>query len=85
MDHDTFNVISAYAPQVRLAEHLKVMFWEDLKGLCYDIPLWEKILLEMDLNGHVENVLRGFEGLHDSMTFGRLMQKPEGNSIFVFS
>ena len=30
---DTFNVISGYAPQVGLAEHFKVKFWEDLEGV----------------------------------------------------
>ena len=35
---DTFNVISGYAPQVGLAEHLKVKFWEDSKGVLQDIP-----------------------------------------------
>lgn len=35
---DTFNVISAYAPQIGLEEHLKVKFWEDLEGLLQDVP-----------------------------------------------
>jgi len=32
VQQDTFNVISAYAPQphVRIEEHLKVKFWEEL-------------------------------------------------------
>jgi len=42
---DTFNVISAYATQVGLEEHLKVKFWEELEGLIQDIPLGEKIFL----------------------------------------
>jgi len=42
---DTFNVISAYAPQVGLEEHLKVKFWEELEGLIQDIPFGEKIFL----------------------------------------
>ena len=30
VDKDSFNVISGYTSQVRLAKHLKVKFWEDL-------------------------------------------------------
>lgn len=33
VEQDTFNVISGYAPQVRLVEHLKVKFWKDFEGL----------------------------------------------------
>jgi len=45
VEQDTFNVISAYAPQVGLEAHLKVKFWEELEGLIQDIPLGEKIFL----------------------------------------
>lgn len=31
VEQDTFNVISAYAPQVGL-KHLKFKFWEDLEN-----------------------------------------------------
>ena len=71
MEQDIFNVISAYAPQVGLEEHLKVKFWEELEGLIQDIPLGEKIFLGGDLNGHVGRVLRGFEGVHGGMVSGR--------------
>ena len=37
VEQDTFNVISAYAPQVGLAEHFKVKFWEDLEGF---VDVW---------------------------------------------
>ncbi|KAL5127658.1 putative ADP-ribosylation factor GTPase-activating protein AGD14 [Glycine soja] len=57
---DTFNVISGYAPQVGLAEHFKVKFWEDLEGVLQDIPQGEKVFLGGDLNGHVGSVARGF-------------------------
>jgi len=58
VEQDTFNVISAYAPQVGLEAHLKVKFWEELEGLIQDIPLGEKIFLGGDLNGHVGSVSR---------------------------
>lgn len=53
MEQDTFNVIGVYAPQIGLEEHLKVNFWEDLKGIIQYIPLEEKIFLR----GHVGSFL----------------------------
>lgn len=38
VEQKTINIISAYAPHVGLAEHLKVNFWEDLEDLLRDIP-----------------------------------------------
>ena len=83
VEQDTFNVISAYAPQVGLEEHLKVKFWEELEGLIQDIPLGEKIFLGGDLNGHVGRVSRGFEGVHGGYGLGEV--NAEGNSILDFS
>ncbi|KAH1193601.1 Craniofacial development protein 2 [Glycine max] len=81
--HDTFNVISGYAPQVGLAEHFKVKFWEDLEGVLQDIPQGEKVFLGGDLNGHVGSVARGFEGVHGGFGLGKM--NGEGKSILEFS
>lgn len=62
VEQDTFNVISAYTPQVGLAENLKVKFWEELEGLLQDIPQREKRFLGEGLNGHVCSATRGFRG-----------------------
>ncbi|KAH1214111.1 Craniofacial development protein 2 [Glycine max] len=80
---DTFNVISGYAPQVGLAEHFKVKFWEDLKGVLQDIPQGEKVFLGGDLNGHVGSMARGFEGVHGGFGLGEM--NGEGKSILEFS
>ncbi|KAH1206129.1 Craniofacial development protein 2 [Glycine max] len=80
---DTFNVISRYAPQVGLAEHFKVKFWEDLEGVLQDIPQGEKVFLGGDLNGHVGSVARGFEGVHGGFGLGEM--NGEGKSILEFS
>ncbi|KAL5139739.1 LINE-1 retrotransposable element ORF2 protein [Glycine soja] len=80
---DTFNVISGYAPQVGLAEHFKVKFWEDLEGVLQDIPQGEKVFLGGDLNGHVGSVDRGFEGVHGGFDLGEM--NGEGKSILEFS
>jgi len=83
VEQDTFNVISAYAPQVGLEEHLKIKFWEDLEGLIQDIPLGEKIFLGGDLNGHVGRASRGFEGVHGGYGVGEI--NAEDKSILDFS
>lgn len=42
-ERDTFNVISAYASQLRLEEHYEVKLWGDLEGLVQGVPLGEKM------------------------------------------
>ncbi|KAL5123966.1 Craniofacial development protein 2 [Glycine soja] len=74
---------NGYAPQVGLAEHFKVKFWEDLKGVLQDIPQGEKVFLGGDLNGHVGSVARGFEGVHGGFGLGEM--NGEGKSILEFS
>ncbi len=83
VEQDTFNVISAYAPQVGLEEHIKVKFWEDLEGLIQDIPLGEKIFLGGDLNGHVGSTSEGYESVHGGFGIGEV--NAEGKSILDFS
>ncbi|KAL5153826.1 LINE-1 retrotransposable element ORF2 protein [Glycine soja] len=74
---------NGYAPQVGLAEHFKVKFWEDLEGVLQDIPQGEKVFLGGDLNGHVGSVARGFEGVHGGFGLGEM--NGEGKSILEFS
>ncbi|KAL5128533.1 Craniofacial development protein 2 [Glycine soja] len=83
MGQDTFNVISGYAPQVGLAKHFKVKFWEDLEGVLQDISQGEKVFLGGDFNGHVGSVTRGFEGVHGGFGLGEM--NGEGKSILEFS
>ena len=83
VDRETFNVISAYAPQVGLEEHHKIKFWEDLESLVQGIPLEEKIFLGGDLNGHVGKDASGYEGLHGGYGVG--VANAEGKTILDFS
>ena len=48
------NIVSAYAPQVNNSMEEKNDFWEDLDGLIESISKEERIVLDADLNGHVE-------------------------------
>ena len=47
------NIVSAYAPQVNNSMEEKNDFWEDLDGLVESISKEERIVLGVDLNGHV--------------------------------
>ncbi|KAF1868118.1 hypothetical protein Lal_00018634 [Lupinus albus] len=73
---DTFNVISAYAPQVGQEEHEKIKFWEDLEGV-------RNIFLGGNLNGHVGWKTRGFKGFHGE--YDKDEANMEGMAILDFS
>ena len=48
------NIVSAYAPQVGNSMEEKNDFWKNLDGLIESISIQERIVLNADLNGHVE-------------------------------
>ena len=48
------NIVSAYAPQVNNSMEEKNDFWEDLDELIESVPKEEEIVLNADLNGHVD-------------------------------
>ena len=59
-------------------------FWEDSKGLVWDIRIGEKILSGGDLNGHVESEVSGYKGLYGRYGLGEANTK--GKTIrFFFS
>ena len=47
------NIVSAYAPQVNNGMEQKNDFWQDLDGLIESVLKQKKIILGVDLNGHV--------------------------------
>lgn len=63
VEHDTFNVISAYTTQIGLGEHLKINFWEDLEGSLQDILQGEMFFLEWGIYGYICSVSEGFESV----------------------
>ncbi|XP_028797614.1 craniofacial development protein 2-like [Neltuma alba] len=69
---DNINIISVYAPQVRVEVHLKGKFWKDLKGLVQSIPLAGNIFIGGDLNGHVGKKVGQFAGAYNGLGFGEL-------------
>lgn len=81
--HDTFNIISAYAPQIGAESSLKEKFWEDLEGLVQSIPVTEKIFIGGDLNGHVGKEAGHYAEVHGGFGFGEVNN--EGQSIIDFA
>jgi hypothetical protein len=57
-----FNVISSYAPQIDLNESVKIQFYEELDALVSSAPIFEKLFIRGDLNGHVGSTRVGFDG-----------------------
>ena len=47
------NIISVYAPQIRLDEHIKTQFWKSMDELMRGIPQGEHVFIGGDFNGHV--------------------------------
>jgi hypothetical protein len=64
-----FNVISAYTPQIRLNESVKMQFWEKLDALVSSVPVYEKLFIG-DLNGHAGSTRVGFDGVHEVSGIG---------------
>jgi hypothetical protein len=78
-----FNVISAYTPQIGLNESVKMQFWEELDALVSSVPIFEKLFIGGDLNGHVGSTRVGFVGVHGGFRYGSKNQ--EGDRILNFA
>ncbi|KAJ7976905.1 Retrovirus-related Pol polyprotein LINE-1 [Quillaja saponaria] len=83
IDEETFNIISAYAPQIGLEESTKKAFWEDLEEIVQGVPLGEKLFIGADLNGHVGSTNEGFERVHGGYGYG--VKNEGGESILDFT
>ena len=60
------NIVSVYAPQVNNSMEEKNDFWEDLDELIESLSKEERIVLGVDLNGHV-----GERNIGDEEIMGR--------------
>ena len=80
---EILNIISCYAPQIGLEEHIKKDFWENLDRIVQNIPSEEKIIMGGDFNGHVGKDNKSYERVHGGFGFGdrNLM----GDSILDFA
>ena len=70
LGQEIINVISAYAPQIGLAENLKRQFLEDMDGIIQGISGAEKIFIGADLNGHIGKDNKGYERIHGGHGYG---------------
>jgi hypothetical protein len=77
-----FNVISAYASQIGLNESIKRQFWEQLDALVSSVPIYEKLFIGGDLNGHVCSTSVGFDGVHGGFGYG---SRNQGEGILNFA
>jgi hypothetical protein len=80
-----FNVISAYAPQIGLNESVKMQFCEELDALVSSVPIFEKLFIGGDLNGHVGSTRVRFDGVHGGFGYGSRNQEGEGILNFVLA
>jgi hypothetical protein len=65
-----FNVISAYVPQIGLNESVKMQFWEELDASVSSVPIYEKLFIGGNLNGHVGSIRVSFDGVHGGFGYG---------------
>ena len=80
---DIINFISAYAPQVRLDNQTKKIFWDLLDAAIQEIPIGEKLVISGDFNGHVGRDNIGYERIHGGYGFGD--RNEIGESILDFA
>ncbi|RXI07913.1 hypothetical protein DVH24_014479 [Malus domestica] len=67
---ELINVISVYAPQVRLDRSLKEKFWKYLRELVQGISQGEKFLIGGDFNGHAGKETGKYKSFHVDHGFG---------------
>jgi len=80
---EIFNVVGVYAPQIRLDEDMKKLFWEDLNEVIQGIIQIEELLIGSDFYGHIGRRRDGYETIHES--FGYCERNSGGVSILDFA
>lgn len=67
---EILNVVSVYAPQMRLSDDVKKQFWEDLDMVIQDVSQSEKLVIGGDFNGHIGVDADKYETVHGGFGFG---------------
>jgi hypothetical protein len=80
-----FNVIGVYVSQIGLNESVKMQFWEELDALVSSVPIFEKLFIGRDLNGHVVSTRVGFDRVHGGFGYGSRNQEGEGILNFALA
>jgi len=79
----TYNIVSAYAPQQGCEEKEKDRFWTQLGAISDSIPTSEELIVAGDLNGHVGVEKDGFERWNGGKTRGNI--NAEGKRILKYA
>ena len=66
-----WNIIAAYAPQVRRPQEEKEAFLEELEGVIERVPAVEKIAIGGDFNADLGEKNRDFKGEHGQQVMSR--------------
>ena len=83
LDGVIMHVISAYSPQVGCIREEKETFWLDLDETVEKIPRNERIVVEADLNGHVEEGNNGDEECMNKHGLGKRNNEVQAVVDFV--
>jgi hypothetical protein len=54
-----------------------MQFWEELDTLVNSVPIYEKLFIGGDLNGHIGSTRVGFDGVYGGFRYGSRNQKGE--------
>ena len=76
---ELFNIIAAYAPQVKHPDKVKEEFFKEYEDLITRIPNSEKVIVGADLNGHVGKEAGSFHRIHGGKGYGN--RNKEGERI----
>ena len=79
----TYNIVSAYAPQQGCQEEEKETFWTQLGAVSDSMPASEELIVAGDLNGHVGVERDGFERWNGGKTRGNI--NDEGERILNYA
>ncbi|XP_064093853.1 uncharacterized protein LOC135206366 [Macrobrachium nipponense] len=80
---EVLDIISVYAPQVGCTEEEKGNFWRDMDGVMQELEEHERVIVGVDLNGHVGNEKEAIGQVHGGHGTGE--RKPEGESVVDFA
>ncbi|XP_016562802.1 uncharacterized protein LOC107861897 [Capsicum annuum] len=79
----TWNICSAYAPQVSLGEEEKKKCWGVLDEVVRGVPSLEKIFIGGDFNGHIGSLPIGYADVHGGFGFG--VRNDKGAALLDFA
>lgn len=77
------NIISVYAPQVAIEEHIKKECLENMDATNQGISVGEKLIIGGDLNDHIGRNNKNYERVHGDFRYG--VRNEGGEKILDFT